>query len=101
MPLDIALRSVGAGLLVLTAAVLAGSAPREPVVRWFVPFALGFAGFLGVNTAFDAAELPAPWWSIASFLSRMAALFLWLFCLSLFDGRLRAPRVALAVGLAW
>ena len=101
MPLDIALRSAGACLLLLTAAVLACTAPRSSVTRWFAPFALGFAGFLGVNTAFDAAELPDPWWSVASFLSRMAALFLWLFCLSLFDGRVRAPRVALAVALAW
>ena len=85
----------------LAAAALLLSAPRAPVSRWFLPFALGVAGFLGVNTAFDAAELPAPWWSIASFLSRMAAVFVWLFCLALFDGRLRAPRTALAVGLAW
>lgn len=101
MLIDIALRTAGATLLLLTAALLALSAPRSPLARWFVPFALGVAGFLGVNTAFDAAEIPAPWWSIASFFSRMAALFLWLFCLALFDGSVRAPRVAWAVGTAW
>ncbi len=101
MPIDIALRAAGACLLLLTAAVLALSAPHSPLARWFAPFALGVAGFLGVNTAFDAAELPEPWWSVASFCSRMAALFLWLFCLALFDGRLRAPRWAWAVGLVW
>ena len=101
MPIDIALRTAGACLLLFTAAVLALSAPRAPLARWFAPFALGVAGFLGVNTAFDAAELPEPWWSVASFLSRMAAVFLWLFCLALFDGRLRTPRLAWAVGVAW
>jgi AraC-like DNA-binding protein len=101
MPIDIALRTAGVCLLLVTAAVLALSAPRAPLARWFAPFALGVSGFLGVNTAFDAAELPEPWWSMASFCSRMAALFLWLFCLALFDGRLRAPRLAWAVGLAW
>ena len=101
MPLDILLRAAGATTLLLTAAVLLLSAPRDAVARWFVPLALGIAGFLGVNTAFDAAELPAPLWSVASFFSRMAAVALWLFCLVLFDGRLRAPPRALAVAGAW
>jgi len=101
MPIDIALRTAGVTLLLLTAALLLLSAPRSPLARWFAPFALGVAGFLAVNTAFDAAEIPAPWWSIASFFSRMAAVFLWLFCLALFDGSVRAPRVAWAVGAAW
>jgi AraC-like DNA-binding protein len=101
MQLEIMLRAAGASTLLLTAAVLLLSAPRAPVARWFLPFALGIAGFLGVNTAFDAAELAEPVWSIASFLSRMAAVFLWLFCLVLFDGRLRAPAAALAVSSIW
>lgn len=101
MPLDIALRASGASLLLLTAAVLLVSARRAAVARWFLPFALGIAGFLGVNNAFDAAELPAPLWSVASFLSRMAAVFLWLFCLVLFDGRVRRPGLAFAVGGVW
>lgn len=101
MPLDIALRAAAACVLLLTASLLMLSAPRSAVSRWFLPFAVGIAGFLGVNTAFDAADLPEPLWSVASFFSRMAAVFLWLFCLVLFDGRVRAPRVALAVGAAW
>ena len=98
---DLVLRAAGASVLLLTAAALVQSATRTAVARWFVPFALGAAGFLGVNTAFDAAELPEPLWSVASFCSRMAAPFLWLFCLVLFDGRLRARGQALAVGSAW
>jgi len=98
---DLVLRTAGASVLLLTAAALIRSAPRTAVARWFAPFALGAAGFLGVNTAFDAAELPEPLWSVASFCSRMAAPFLWLFCLVMFDGRLRAPLQALAVGCAW
>lgn len=101
MPIEIALRAAGATVLLLTAAVLLLGARRTPLAWWFAPFALGLAGFLGVNTAFDAAELPAPWWDIASFLSRMAAVFLWLFCLALFDGGVRAPRVAMVVVAAW
>lgn len=101
MQLDIAIRAAGAALLLLIASVLVLSARRAAVARWFVPFALGIAGFLGVNTALDAAELPEPLWSVASFLSRMAAVFLWLFCLVLFDGRLRAPAAAAVVGGIW
>lgn len=101
MQLDIVLRVAGASTLLLTAAALLTSAPRTPVARWFLPFALGISGFLAVNTAFDAAELPDPFWSVASFFSRMAAVFLWLFCLVLFDGRLRAPVTALVVGSLW
>lgn len=101
MLLDIALRSVAAGTLLLTALVLMLSAPRAAVARWFLPLAVGLSGFLGVNTAFDAAELPEPFWSVASFCARMAALFLWLFCLALFDGRLRSPVAALVVGSVW
>lgn len=101
MQLDIVLRVAGASTLLLTAAVLLLATPRTAVARWFLPFALGISGFLGVNTAFDAAELPDPLWSVASFFSRMAAVFLWLFCLVLFDGRLRAPVTALVVGGLW
>jgi AraC-like DNA-binding protein len=99
--MDIALRAAGASLLLLTASVLVLGAPRSPIARAFLPLALGIAGFLGVNTAFDAAELPGLLWSLASFCSRMAAVFLWLFCLVLFDGHLRAPRAAIAVVAAW
>lgn len=101
MPLDILLRAAGASVLLLTAAALVLSAPRAAVSRGFVLLALGIAGFLGVNTAFEAAELPAPLWSVASFLSRMAAVLLWLFCLVLFDGLRGRWRVVLAVGGAW
>lgn len=101
MPVEIVLRSAGACAFLLTTAVLLLSARHTVVARAFLPFALGISGFLGVNTAYDAAELPEPLWTVASFLSRMAAPFLWLFCLALFDGRIRHPRLALAVVLAW
>lgn len=101
MPFDIALRAAGASLMLLTAGVLVLGAPRSAIVRSFLAFALGIAGFLGVNTAFDAAELPEALWAVASFCSRMAAVFLWMFCLVLFDGRLRAPRLAVAVVATW
>lgn len=101
MPFDAALRAAGASLLLLTAVALLLGAPRSAIARSYLAFALGLAGFLGVNTAFDAGELTGVAWSIASFFSRMAAVFLWLFCLVLFDGRLRAPRVAAAVVAFW
>lgn len=101
MPLDIVLRTAGASVLLLTAFALLRSAPRTAVARWFLPMAIGLSGFVGINTAFDAAELPGTAWSIASFCSRMAVPALWLFCLVLFEGRVRAPAAALAVGAAW
>lgn len=101
LPLDIALRAAGVSVLLLTALALLSSSPRSAVARWFLPFALGLSGFLAVNTGFDAAEPPAPLWAAASFLSRMAALFLWLFCLALFDGAVRRPAVALGVAGLW
>lgn len=101
MPLETALRTLGAGFALLTAVVLLLGAPRAPIARAFLPFALGVAGFLGVNTAYDAAELASPLWALASFCSRMATVFVWLFCLVLFDGRVRRPRAVLAVVVAW
>lgn len=101
MPLDILLRASGVSLLLLTAAVLALSAPRAAVTRAFALLAFGIAGFLGVNTAFDAAELPEPLWAVASFCSRMAAVLLWLFCLVLFDGVRGVSRTVLAVIGVW
>lgn len=101
MPLDIVIRTAAAGVLLLTALALLRSAPGSSVARAFLPFGLGLAGFVGVNTAHDAAELPAALWHVASFLSRMAVPALWLFCLVLFDGRVRSPVPALAVTAAW
>lgn len=98
MEADIALRAAGAATLLLTAAVLLLAAPRSVVARTFLPFALGLSGFLAVNTAFDAAEPPAPWWDLASFASRMAAVALWLFCLALFDALPRVAVVATVTG---
>ncbi|GGA79268.1 hypothetical protein GCM10011521_16890 [Arenimonas soli] len=101
MPLEIVLRAAGAAVLLMTACVLLASAPRAALARAFLPLALGVAGFLGVNTAFDAAELPEPLWSISSFCSRMAAPALWLFCLVLFDGGVRSRGAAAAVIGTW
>lgn len=99
--LDIALRAAAVGLLLLIVTALLATSPRAAVARWFLPFALGLAGFVAVNTGFDHAELPDPLWAVASFLSRMAAVFLWLFCLVLFDGGLRRPGVAAGVAGTW
>ena len=99
--LDITVRSLGVGWLALTAAVLLLTAPRTPLARAFLPFAVGIAGFLAVNTAFDAADLPSPAWDVASFCSRMAAVFLWLFCVVLSEGRWPDARVALCLAAAW
>lgn len=101
MQFDIALRAAGVTALLLTAAVLLLATPRSAVARWFLPFALGISGFLAVNTPFEAAEPAGALWAVASFLSRMATVFLWIFSLVLFDGRVRAPRLAMAVGVAW
>jgi AraC-like DNA-binding protein len=101
MLLELIVRTAGACVLLVSAAILLVSAPRSAVSKAFLPFALGLSGFLAVNTAFEATEPTEPLWSIASFFSRMAVVFVWTFCLVLFDGRLRVPRAAFAVGIAW
>lgn len=101
MQFDIVLRAFAATALLLTAAVLLRTSPRSAVARWFLPFALGMSGFLAVNTPYAAAEPAGALWSVASFLSRMAAVFLWIFSLVLFDGRVRMPRLSVAVVVAW
>lgn len=99
--LDIALRAAGVGMLLLTGFVLLLSAPRRATALWFLPFALGVSGFLAVNAVGPAAELPDPIWSVASLLSRLAAVFVWWFCLALFDSDFRPRGVELAGGGAW
>lgn len=99
--LDVALRATGVGLLLLIGLVLVLSAPRRATALWFVPFALGVAGFLAVNAIGPASELPDPAWSVASLLSRLATVFVWWFCLALFDGDFRPRAVELAGGGVW
>lgn len=99
--LDVALRATGAGMLLLIGLVLLLSAPRRATTLWFVPFALGVSGFLAVNAIGPAAELPDPLWSIASLFSRLATVFVWWFCLALFDGDFRPRAVELSGGGVW
>lgn len=99
--LDVALRATGAGMLLLIGLVLLCSAPRRATTLWFIPFALGISGFLAVNAIGPAAELPDPVWSIASLFSRLATVFVWWFCLALFDGDFRPRAVELSGGGVW
>lgn len=101
LQLDVALRAAGVGMLLLVGLVLVLSAPRRATALWFLPFALGVSGFLAVNAAGPAAELPDPLWSLASLLSRLATVFVWWFCLALFDNNFRPRAVELAGGGAW
>lgn len=100
--LDVIARVAAATLWLLLAVRLLGAAPRERLVRWFVPLALGFAGFLAGNTPFVQTLLPGVAADLAGVLSGSAALFLWWFCLALFDDGFRfGPLQALVAALWW
>ncbi|MBC6980216.1 helix-turn-helix domain-containing protein [Caulobacter sp. 17J80-11] len=99
--LDVILRVGGAGVLVAVALLLLSYAPRERLFRYFLPFALGLAGFLGVNTPDDALEASGLVLSVARVFSGNAVIFLWWFCLAVFDDDFRLGPVELGGGAAW
>ncbi|NEX94512.1 AraC family transcriptional regulator, partial [Caulobacter sp. 17J65-9] len=99
--LDVILRVGGAGVLVTLALLLLSYAPRERLFRYFLPFALGLAGFLAVNTPDDALEASGLVRTVASVFSGNAVIFLWWFCLAVFDDDFRLGPVELGGGAAW
>ena len=98
---DVLVRVAAATLWLLLAMRLLGVAPRERLVRWFVPLALGVIGFLAGNTIHAEATLSGLAADVAGLLSGSAALFLWWFCLAYFDDSFRLGRLQVAVTLLW
>jgi AraC-like DNA-binding protein len=101
LALDVVVRVAAATLWLLLAARLLRAAPRERLVRWFVPLALGAAGFLAGNTAHAQALLPGVAADVAGLLSGSAAVLLWWFCLALFDDGFRFGPLQAAVAAVW
>lgn len=98
--LDVIVRVAGATLLML-AAVLAAQRRDRRVASVFVPLALCLCGFLAGNTPDAALRLSGPAGQVAGLLSGYAAVFLWWYCLTVFDHSFRPRGLVLATGVAW
>lgn len=87
-------------MLLMLAALLLGT--RRLLVSWlFLLLALGLCGFLARNTGYPdllPSGFPA---LVASMLSGCAAVFIWWFCLAVFDDDFRMGALALGIGAAW
>ncbi|MEG3192559.1 AraC family transcriptional regulator [Lysobacter sp. D1-1-M9] len=99
--LDVVLRVAAATLLLVLALLLARDAWRHRIVWFFVPFALGLCGFLAGNTPDAGLTLSGGPAALAGLLSGNAAVFLWWFCLALFDDDFRPGPLALGIGGTW
>ncbi|WP_334163330.1 AraC family transcriptional regulator [Phenylobacterium sp.] len=102
MPLDqfdVIIRVAGATLLLLAAATSHGRMGRARA--FFVPFAVCLCGFLAGNTPDPSLQLGGPLGSLAVILAGYAAVFLWWFCLAVFDASFRPRGLVLAIGVAW
>ena len=67
----------------------------------FVPLALCLAGFVIGNTPITSLVPTGLVGAVAHTVSGFAVIFLWWFCLSCLESRLRQEGGALAVGLLW
>jgi len=101
LALDVIVRVAAATLWLLLATRLLPAARRERLVLWFVPLALGLARFLAGNTPHATALLPGAAAEVAGVLSGSAAVFLWWFCLALFDDGFRFGPLQAVVALLW
>lgn len=97
--LDIVVRVAGTTLL-LWAAALPGRI-RSGAQTFFIPLAICLAGFLAGNTPDEALQLSGPAGRIAVILAGYAAVFLWWWCLAVFDPRFRPRGLVLAAGAIW
>lgn len=98
--LDVIVRVAGATLLVV-AAVLGGGRGDRRDARLFIPLALCLCGFLAGNTPDPALRLSGVAGEIATLLSGFGVVFLWWFCLAVFDRSFRPRGLVLAAGVAW
>jgi AraC-like DNA-binding protein len=98
---DIIVRVAGSSLLLLLGLMLIRDARRDRIVLFFIPFALCLCGFLARNTPDEALRLTGGFAAAAKLLSGYAAVFLWWFCLALFDRRFKLGGPVLFIGSAW
>ncbi len=97
--LDVIVRVAGATLLLLAA--VTSRRRLAHAGRYFIPLALCLCGFLAGNTPVSDLRLGGPLGSLAVLLAGYAAVFLWWFCLAVFDASFRPRRGVLAIGMAW
>jgi AraC-like DNA-binding protein len=97
--LDVVVRVAGATLLLWAAFAPQGGSARAR--RFFVPMALCLCGFLAGNTPDPALRLSPPLGALAALIAGYAAVFLWWWCLAVFDRAFRPRGAVLAVGAAW
>lgn len=97
--LDVIIRVAGATLLLLAAATSRGRLGRARA--FFIPLAVCLCGFLAGNTPDPRLQLDGPLGSVAVILAGYAAVFLWWFCLAVFDASFRPRGPVLAIGIAW
>ena len=97
--IDVILRVAGSTLL-LWAAFRPGAA-QAGARRFFIPLAVCLASFLAGNTPDPDLRLSGPVGRVAAILAGYAAVFLWWWCLAVFDRRFRPRREVLLIGVAW
>lgn len=98
--IDVIVRVAGATLLLAATFVLAGRDDRRDGL-FFLPLALCLCGFLAGNTPEPGLRLSGPAGHAAYVLSGFGAVFLWWFCLSVFDRTFRPRGSVLATGVGW
>jgi AraC-like DNA-binding protein len=99
--LDLMVR-VGAGAALLLVATLLLRVRASTLIPWlFVLLALGLCGFLARNTGYPDLTLSGFPAMLAAALSGCAAVFIWWFCLAVFDDDFRMGPLALGIGGAW
>lgn len=97
--LDVIVRVAGATLLLLAAVT---SRQRMRGARtFFIPLAICMCGFLAGNSPNPRLQLSGPLGTLAVILTGYAAVFLWWFCLAVFDTAFRPRGPVLAIGAAW
>lgn len=94
--LDVIVRVAGATLLIWTAIRL-----RSDGRRYFAALAICLCGFLAGNTPDPTLQMSGPLGRIAVIATGYAAVFLWWWCLAVFDARFRPKGAVLAIGILW
>ncbi|MGV9009675.1 helix-turn-helix domain-containing protein [Brevundimonas sp.] len=96
---DVIVRVAGATLLLVGVPLIARGDRRLALA--FLPLAICLTGFLAGNTPDPALRLSGVAGHLAYVLTGYAAVFLWWFCLAVFDRAFRPTGGVLAIGLAW
>lgn len=96
---DIIVRVAGATLLLLAMVRSRGRMTGARV--FFIPLAICLCSFLAGNSPDPRLQLSGPLGALAVLLAGYAAVFLWWFCLAVFDARFRPRGVVLAIGAVW